>query len=123
MAKLVSDWANIRIILLSASIYLYFFAIGKQNDDCTTPKRRFIFLNRRLKKFFCRFNFFFRRFDKHLILYALVKVWKALFETVKIQYKKRGYRRDTLFFISVLTDCYLIPNLALISADKAFLLI
>ena len=79
--------------------------------------------NRRLKKFFCRFNFFFRRFDKHLILYASVKVWKALFETVKIQYKKRGYRRDTLFFISVLTDCYLIPNLALISADKAFLLI
>lgn len=79
--------------------------------------------NRRLKKIFCRFNFFFRRFDKHLILYASVKVWKGLFETVKIQYKKRGYRRDTLFFISVLTDCYLIPNLDFISGDKAFLLI
>ena len=44
---------------------------------------------RRKKKFFCRFNFFFRRFDKHLILYASVKVWKGLFETVKIQYKKK----------------------------------
>lgn len=60
--------------------------------------------NRHLKKFFCRFNFFFRRFDKHLILYASVKVWKGLFETVKIQYKKRGYRIDTLFLVSVITD-------------------
>ena len=68
MAKLVSDWANIRIILLSASIYRYIFAIDKQNEFPPRPKRRF---------------------DKHLILYASVKVWKALFETVKIQYKKK----------------------------------
>ncbi len=46
MAKLVLDWANIRIILLSASIYRYIFAIGKQNEFSPRPKRRFILANR-----------------------------------------------------------------------------